>query len=125
MSAATVVSGETFAVLRPPQAGVQPPESRTKARLKSFSPEPLTIAESACGLLSSGMKYTGCRKSPFGGGGGGEEGLLLGDELGELLGDEDGELLGVVLGLDDAEEEGDDEVGGGLPPGPDSTRSSA
>ena len=51
----TVLSALTFRAGSPSHAGVQPPESRTKARLKSRSPEALMASVMFCGWLSSGM----------------------------------------------------------------------
>ena len=52
----TVVSELTLCAASPSQAGVQPPESSTKARLKFLSPVALIASVMFCGLLSSGMK---------------------------------------------------------------------
>src|SRR5262249_13642477 len=52
----TVESDATLCAASPPQAGVQPPESRTNARLKFFTPEALIAVVMSCGLFSSGMK---------------------------------------------------------------------
>src|SRR5947209_13024241 len=113
MSAATVLSEDTGIVELPSQAGVQPPESSTKARLNSFSPEPLMIEEIEAGLLSTGMKYTGCVNGPLPGG------------VTEPVGEAEGE--GDVLGLCEGDGEIPDGDGDGdpVPPGPFSARSSA
>jgi hypothetical protein len=79
------------------------------------------IEEIEAGLLSTGMKYTGCVKGPLPGG------------VTEPVGEAEGE--GDVLGLCDGEADGDGELpvadadadgdGDPLPPGPFSARSSA
>src|ERR1700742_2221865 len=68
MSAATAVSVDTASV--PSHAGVQPPESRTNARLNSFSPESAMIEPMAGGSLSSGIRYAGWVKPVVANGGG-------------------------------------------------------
>ena len=112
-TASTVVSPDTLCPASPSHAGVQPPESSTKARLKLRRPVADIAVPMSCGLLSSGMKYAGARKLVLGGGGG----------LGEPVGD------GVLLGLGDGVFVGDGEpvVGPGVgpPPAPGIEKSSA
>ena len=52
----TVLSDATLWPASPSQAGVQPPESRTNARLKARAPEAVIASVMFCGWLSSGMK---------------------------------------------------------------------
>src|SRR5437762_5832154 len=108
----TVVSALTLRAASPSQAGVQPPESSTRARLKFLSPPALIASVMSCGLLSSGMKKIGLRNEPFGGGGT----LPVGDGVGDGEGERD------RVGDGDRDCDG---VGDSPPVGPFSVTSSA
>src|SRR5213079_3796798 len=110
----TVVSPDTLWPLSPFQAGVQPPESSTNARLNALSPVASMAVPMFWGLLSSGMKYAGARKVVIGGGFGEPVGVGVGDDVAVGLGD--GEVFGVLGGA---------VLGLGPPPAPGMEKSSA